>query len=137
MDVFSNPDLPISSQKEQLFKSGNLTEHAFKILENKGRVLRSPTAAVMKSIANLSTQNQYYNRDTQVNVWDGEIDITANYTGFLEIVVRDRDSVFMAYSDYFDIITPATEAEQIHELSMDYYFNIWIKQKTLCLVKTL
>lgn len=42
--------------------------------------------------------------------------------------VRDRNNALMAYSKYFDIITPATEAEPIQSLNnMDYYLSIGVK----------
>lgn len=54
-------------------------------------------------------------------------------TGILRIkilyyAVRSGSTVLMAYSDYFDVITPATEAEQIQSLDdTKFYLNIGIK----------
>lgn len=40
----------------------------------------------------------------------------------------------MAYSDYFDVMTPATEAEQIHSLDdSKFYLNIGIKAAAISL----
>ncbi|XP_017137165.1 tyrosine-protein phosphatase 69D [Drosophila miranda] len=133
MGSLSHLEFRISSQKEQLIKAGNLTENAFKILENKKRVRRNTInpKSEQNSNSNFSsnpTQDVLPTPAAVHEIWDGEIDINANYTGFLEIVVRDVNGALLAYSDYFDVITPATEAEPNHSLKdMDYYLNIGIK----------
>ncbi|EDV97391.1 GH16835, partial [Drosophila grimshawi] len=113
---------PAQIQKEQLLKDANLTEHALKVLGSKMRIRRNPTVAMGREDTNMSNSNNIG------TIYDGEIDIDANYTGFLEIIVRSGNTVRMAYSDYFDVITPATEAEQIHSLDdSKFYTNIGIK----------
>ncbi|KAH8288061.1 hypothetical protein KR018_011091, partial [Drosophila ironensis] len=121
------PEFPHSSEKDNLIKGANLTEQALKILENKFRSKRSAVTAEENQILAGGIPNVPIH-DTSRDVWDGEIDINSNYTGFLEIIVRDRNNVLMAYSKYFDVITPATEAEPIHSLNvMDQYLNMGIK----------
>ncbi|XP_030571303.1 tyrosine-protein phosphatase 69D [Drosophila novamexicana] len=112
---------PAQIQKEQL-KVGNLTDHALQVLESRMRIRRNPTVGIEKEQTNISNPNNIG------DIYDGEIDINANYTGFLEIIVRSGSTVLMAYSDYFDVITPATEAEQIQSLDdTKFYLNIGIK----------
>ncbi|KAM8708791.1 hypothetical protein ACLKA7_015717 [Drosophila subpalustris] len=114
----TDPHLP---QKEDLNKLGNLTENSIKMLESRKRRRRNPTVAMEREETNLSTdaplhhQNQVPSNNLP-DIWDGEIDINSNYTGFIEIIVRSEDTVLRAYSDYFDVITPATQAEHIQSL---------------------
>ncbi|KAH8334868.1 hypothetical protein KR074_010059 [Drosophila pseudoananassae] len=121
----SEADLHLA-EKDNLIKGANLTEHALKILENKPRARRSAVTTDENQI--LAGKVNVPSHDTSREVWDGEIDINSNYTGFLEIIVRDRNNVLMAYSKYFDVMTPATEAEPIHSMNnMDTYLSIGIK----------
>lgn len=126
----TDPALP---QKDDLNKLGNLTENSIKMLEGRKRRRRNPTVAVGREDTNLSTNIPLNHQDQAPShnlpdIWDGEIDINANYTGFIEIIVRSEDTVLMAYSDYFDVITPATQAEQIQTLDdTKFYLNTGIK----------
>lgn len=78
-------------QKEDLNKLGNLTENSIKMLESRKRRRRNPTVAMEREETNLSTdaplhhQNQVPSNSFP-DIWDGEIDINSNYTGFIEII---------------------------------------------------
>ncbi|KQS43863.1 tyrosine-protein phosphatase 69D isoform X1 [Drosophila erecta] len=123
----SDSELPILAEKDNLIKGANLTEHALKILESKLRDKRNAVTSDENPILSAVNPNVPLH-DSSRDVFDGEIDINSNYTGFLEIIVRDRNNALMAYSKYFDIITPATEAEPIPSLNnMDYYLSIGVK----------
>ncbi|XP_030375463.1 tyrosine-protein phosphatase 69D [Scaptodrosophila lebanonensis] len=131
---------PILSQKEQLTKAGNLTEHAFKILENKKRKRRNPKAAISKEgDTNLNLYNQSFAQESAFlpDIWDGKLDINSNYTGFLEVIVPDGNSVLMAYSDYFAIITPATEAEQLQNLDDSDFYYMGVKALAVVIAVTI
>lgn len=76
------------SQKES---NGNLTEYNSKVLGSKRRRKRNPLLAIGGNETNLSTHPQINHLDHQLSknndvIWDGEIDINSNYTGFLEII---------------------------------------------------
>ncbi|KAH8296358.1 hypothetical protein KR054_005199 [Drosophila jambulina] len=124
----TDSDLEPAERDNNLIKGANLTEHALKILENKLRARRNAATSEENPVLSSSINPTVPLLDTSRDVYDGQIDISSNYTGFLEIIVRDRDNVLLAYSKYFDVITPATEAEPIASLdNMDYYLNIGIK----------
>lgn len=89
------------SHVEQLNKASNLTETAFKILNSKRRRRRS------RSTTNEHSFNVHSNDSYQMltakpdlsqiinggglienEIYDGQIDVDSNYTGFLEILGR-------------------------------------------------
>lgn len=72
------------AEKDNLIKGANLTESALKILENKPRAKRSAVTTDENQI--LAGKVNVPSHDTSREVWDGEIDINSNYTGFLEII---------------------------------------------------
>ncbi|XP_062132000.1 tyrosine-protein phosphatase 69D isoform X1 [Drosophila sulfurigaster albostrigata] len=128
----SKPD-PILPPKEDLIKLGNLTENSIKMLEGRKRRRRNPTVATSNEDTSLGTNiptiaPEEVAVSNPLEIWDGEIDINSNYTGFIEIIVRSGETVLMAYSDYFDVITPATKAEQIQSLDdTKFYLNTGIQ----------
>lgn len=71
---------PAEIQKEQLLKDGNLTEQAIQVLGSRMRIRRNPTVGTEKEDTNNSNANNIG------DIYDGEIDINFNYTGFLEII---------------------------------------------------
>lgn len=78
-------------QNEDLNKLGNLTENSIKMLESRKRRRRNPTVAIGEEDTKLSTDTPLNHQDpvpsnNYPDVWDGEIDINSNYTGFLEII---------------------------------------------------
>ncbi|KAH8405403.1 hypothetical protein KR222_011331, partial [Zaprionus bogoriensis] len=153
-----DPVSPTLSQKEQLTNTGNLTDYNIKVLGSKKRRRRNPLVASGANETNSNTHTQMNHHDVQLLnnndvIWDGEIDINANYTGFIEIIgaykifcalfldnnhfsytVRSENTVLTAYSDYFDVITPATQAEQIHTLDdTKFYLNDGLKALAISL----
>ncbi|GBP95931.1 Tyrosine-protein phosphatase 69D [Eumeta japonica] len=94
----SDKSVKRSALKSQEEAASNLTEHT------------SDNLAV-----NITTTD--FNGKTELKpvleVFDGEIDINSNYTGYLEIIVRNESSLLRAYSNYFEVITPGLEAGQM------------------------
>jgi len=81
----SDSELPILSEKDNLIKGANLTEHALKILESKLRDKRNAVTSDENPILSAVNPNVPLH-DSSRDVFDGEIDINSNYTGFLEII---------------------------------------------------
>lgn len=76
-----------STEKDSnLIKGANLTEHALKILENKLRAKRNAATSEESPVPSSSVNPTVPLLDTSRDVYDGEIDINSNYTGFLEII---------------------------------------------------
>lgn len=87
------------SHAEQLNKASNLTETAFKILNSKRRRRRS-RSATNENIFNLHSNESYQLLTAKSDlsqiiggtgligdeIYDGQIDVDSNYTGFLEIL---------------------------------------------------
>lgn len=83
--------LDLSSQLSQRENNGNLTEYNSIVLGSKRRRKRNPLVAIGGNETILSTYPQMNHVDHQPSnnndvIWDGEIDINSNYTGFLEII---------------------------------------------------
>uniref|UniRef100_A0A1A9VMX8 protein-tyrosine-phosphatase n=1 Tax=Glossina austeni TaxID=7395 RepID=A0A1A9VMX8_GLOAU len=103
------------SHLEQLNKAGNLTEAASKILNSKRRRKRKSQLIFGDGVelTELGPESKSIGISrTSDEIYDGEIDMNSNYTGFLEVIVRNNSSVLRAYSDYFEIITPGSTVEQ-------------------------
>jgi len=78
-------ELPHSPEKDNLIQGANLTDHALKILESKLRDKRNAVTSDENPILSSVNPNVPV-LDTSRDVFDGEIDINSNYTGFLEII---------------------------------------------------
>ncbi|XP_055854792.1 tyrosine-protein phosphatase 69D [Episyrphus balteatus] len=119
------PIIPELTQREQLNRAGNLTQAASKILDNKRRRRRNPKHAVGQNIQNLEESIETTTAPMPTvtlqqlvdEVFDGEIDMNSNYTGFLEVIVREEDGPpqaslpLLANSNYFETINPKTMNE--------------------------
>ncbi|XP_037935932.1 tyrosine-protein phosphatase 69D isoform X2 [Teleopsis dalmanni] len=126
------PVYPELSQRQQLNKASNLTEAASKILDNKRRRRRNPKIVTGESAQTISSEAEQPTYAHEIvslkafeEVLDGPLDMNSNYTGFLEVIVRDGHQILTAFSNYFETITPGTEAEQFDtgdDLSL--FFNI-------------
>ncbi|XP_073837740.1 protein tyrosine phosphatase 69D [Musca autumnalis] len=104
------------SHHVELSKAGNLTESATKILGAKKRRRRNSHILIERN-DNQQSVNQateFSNLESAYAIYDGEIDMNSDYTGFLEVIVRNNSSVLRAYSSYFEIITPSLTAEQMY-----------------------
>jgi len=104
--LITDPALP---QKEDLNKLGNLTENSIKMLESRKRRRRNPTVAMGKEDTNLSTDIPLNHQDQVASniypdIWDGEIDINSNYTGFIEIIGKCYDSIY-CLQQYYIVFT--------------------------------
>ncbi|XP_053954022.1 tyrosine-protein phosphatase 69D [Anastrepha ludens] len=131
---------PELSQREQL-KASNLTEAASKILDKKRRRRRRRNPKVIAGInSDISFDNLMLSENesnsnaipsyqlSSDDIVDGEIDMNSNYTGFLEVIVRDGDVVLTAYSNYFEIITPGTVPENFQaDQDLSVVLNIVIQ----------
>ncbi|KAM7358825.1 protein tyrosine phosphatase 69D isoform 2-T3 [Cochliomyia hominivorax] len=90
---------------------GNLNDETSQIelLEKNLKMLRDDGKAIgnnIDAIGKVPFKDIY-------EVYDGEIDMNSNYTGYLEVLVRNETSLLRAYSSYFEVITPGISSDQI------------------------
>ncbi|XP_014090961.2 tyrosine-protein phosphatase 69D isoform X2 [Bactrocera oleae] len=135
---------PELSQREQL-KASNLTEAASKILDKKRRRRRRRHPKVVAGVnSEISFDNLMLGENessanavpsyqlSSYDIVDGEIDMNSNYTGFLEVIVRDGDVVLTEYSNYFEIMTPGTVPENFQsDQDLSVVLNIFIQALAL------
>lgn len=96
--IFSDDTSPLVSQREQLNRAGNLTQAASKILENKKRRRRHPRLGesvveetTISSSTSTTTAAPVVVTAEKEDVFDGELDMNSNYTGFLEVISKSID----------------------------------------------
>lgn len=77
--------MPEHSRKEHLMKIENMTQSATKILNDK-RKRRNPKLFVENNFEELTTISNSFISNEFSDIYDGEIDMTSNYTGFLEVI---------------------------------------------------
>ncbi|KNC20876.1 Tyrosine-protein phosphatase 69D [Lucilia cuprina] len=90
----------------------NLTDEASQILSTK----KSSNFKVLNGNGEnygSTASNERVGYKGAYDVYDGEIDMNSNYTGYLEVIVRNETSVLRAYSNYFEVITPGISEEQL------------------------
>ncbi|XP_005189076.1 tyrosine-protein phosphatase 69D isoform X2 [Musca domestica] len=112
-NTYSDPD---HSHHAELSNASNLTESATQILGTR-RKRRENSHIIMERDDKMQSDNQateYTIHGNIYDIYDGEIDMNSDYTGFLEVIVRNNTSVLRAYSSYFEIITPSLAAEQMY-----------------------
>ncbi|CAD7082783.1 unnamed protein product [Hermetia illucens] len=122
------------SQREQLVKAGNLTQAASKILGNKRRRRNQQSGASNPNhLFESTTWSPTVDPKPDLDVFDGPIDISSDYTGFIEIAVRNDlneggDRVLFLYSDYFETILPGAEAQNLDDVDdVSYILNIVVQ----------
>ncbi|XP_055376748.1 tyrosine-protein phosphatase 69D [Condylostylus longicornis] len=131
------PLLPEETQREELERAGNLTQDASKILGNKRR-RRHPKLSMSESEPQISVQLEDTDliapmiNTNQYEIFDGELDASSNYTGFLEIIVENNnhgsEKMLTAYSGYFEITTPKDfGSEGGNNDDMSFIFNIVVQ----------
>lgn len=147
--------IPERSQREQLVKAGNLTQAASKILGNKRRRRNQQSGASNPNhLFESTTWSPTVDPKPDLDVFDGPIDISSDYTGFIEIAgkiiylipfgifsllnqlffsVRNDlneggDRVLFLYSDYFETILPGAEAQNLDDVDdVSYILNIVVQ----------